>query len=296
MTRGLAFIATILFCVACKSSKKQRPPKIENYEINAVDARVELAHEVIPSDGIELPNIETIIPGGILNNPPQTLVDVKGLPAMAELFGPLGWGATTKFASQGILKELEQNDGVPRVYQLVMRLVLDYTEVEMLNLDYPQLVPAMIADLPRTEEGLLRFTPITVRFYILPSDDKTAIRIVLDSLVVHEATESIRRRGDTADKPLPVLTTVTYHYPDPKEHTIRFATVIFDHKFVAKDGVFVGHRQISPWIPLQQNPRTAPFNFRIRVNEVTSRPWLDKFTDDISKMVAPVMRTYRGVR
>ena len=153
-----------------------------------------------------------------------------------------------------------------------------------------------IANLPRTEQGRVQFAPITVRLIVYPSDDRTAIRIVLDSVTVYEAAAAVERRGESAEKPLPFLTTVTYHYPDPNKGAIRFTSVIFDHKFQATDGIFVGGRRYSPWIPLQPNPLTAPFDLRILVTEVTSRPWLAKFTDDITKIIAPAMQAYRGVR
>ena len=72
--------------------------------------------------------------------------------------------------------------------------------------------------------------------------------------------------------------------------------MIFDHKLQATDGIFVGGRRYSPWIPIQSNPLTAPFDPRIRVTEVTNLPWLKKFTGDILKIISPALRSNPGVR
>jgi hypothetical protein len=285
-----SFLFVVLVAAACKSGAAQ------GYKIHAVNFDFELDHEVIRLDDIELQEIYTAVPGGVLNSPPLMLADVQGQPALAEMFGPLGWSASARFSEQGILSRLQGDDGVTRAHRLVLRLVLDYDEVEKLELDFPHLGPDKLANMPRTQRGHLRFAPITVRLIAYPSDDRTAIRIVLDSVTVYESAGAIEQRGDSAEKPLPFLTTVTYHYPDPTAGTTRFTTAIFDHKLQATDGIFVGHRQYTPWIPLQSNPLTAPFDLRIGVTEVTNRSWLKRFTGQMLEVISPLMRTYRGVR
>ncbi len=269
----------LLTGLACKSGKKSATGTPQ-YKIHAVDGGVELEHDVVPRAEVTVPAVETLIPGGVLQRPPLTLSDLKQLPLLGHLGGPLGWGANTRWTGQGDLRELQPEDGAARAHRLELRLVLDYDDTEGLKTDYPQLDEKLVEGLPRTEKGRIRFIPIEVRLYLLASDDGKAFRIVLDSLTVYEGAESIARRGKTTEKPMPALTSVSYAYPDPEHRTLRFISVIFDHKIVAEEGLYRGHQQSSPWLPLQPEPMTAPFTLRVRVAEITevARHWLEGVT------------------
>ena len=286
----------LLAGLACKSGKKSGTKKsgAPQYKIHAVDGGVELVHDVVPRAEITVPAVETLIPGGILKRPPLTLSDLKQLPLLGELGGPLGWGATTRWTGQGFLRELQAEDGAARAHRLVLRLVLDYDDTEGLKADYPQLDEKLVEGLPRTEKGRIRFIPVEVRLYLLASDDGKAFRIVLDSLVVYEGAVSVARRGKTTEKPMPALTSVSYTYPDPQHRTLRFTSVIFDHKIVAEEGVYRGHQQSSGWLPLQPEPMTGPFALRVRVAEVTevARHWLE----GVTQHAKPLTDIYKSLK
>ncbi len=282
----------LLAGLACKSGKKS--PGTPQYKIHAVDGGVELEHDVVPRAEVTVPAVETLIPGGVLQRPPLTLSDLKQLPLLGELAGPLGWGATTRWTGQGFLRELQAEDGAARAHRLVLRLVLDYDDTEALKADYPQLDEKLVEGLPRTEKGRIRFLPIEARLYLLASDDGKAFRIVLDSLTHYEGTGAIARRGKTTEKPMPVLTSVSYTYPDPVHRTLRFISVIFDHKIVAEEGFYRGHQQSSGWLPLQPEPMTGPFALRVRVAEITevARHWLE----GVTAHAKPLTDVYKAVK
>ena len=297
----LPWLLLLFVASACRSRNPELPETdrrsaLDRYWDHAVDGRAELVHDLVPESDVVVPATSRVIPGAILRRPPLTLVELKRFPILTEIAGPQGWSLVMQASGQGLRRGLVDDEGVRLAHRFEMRVTVDFPDAESLLLDYPHLDDATVATLPRTPEGLLRFEPLDVVFYIVVSEDDRAWRVVLDSLKLQESRESIERRGETAAKPMPIVTMFTYHFPDYQEETFEMFTVVFDHKIVAEKRSFSGQQQVSPWLPLQPNSEIAPWNVRIQMTEITSLSWLKRVNKDLTELARPVADIIKVVR
>ena len=301
MTSKTIVLAVLLGLAGCKSSRSESPPidaraGLERYWTHAVDGSIALDHELVPESDVTVPATGRVIPGVAIRRPPLTLVTLKQVPILSDIAGPQGWTILMQASGQGIRRGAVDDGGNRLAHRFHLGIEIVFSDTESLRIDYPHLDDATLAELPRTPEGLVRFAPLEAEIYLVFSEDNRAFRIVLDSLNVQESKESIARRGETASKPMPLVTMVTYQFPDYEEETVEMFTVVFEHRIVAEDRTFSGHQQVSPWLPLGPDAEHHPWNLRIQITEITSLSWLTRVSKDHGDVARPVADIFKLVK
>ena len=236
---------------------------------DSVSDSVVLTKTSVRRSDLELEKPQVLNSGAILKRSPMEMVNIQKYPALIQLATKVNVVADIRWDGEGVLSgSLKGTSKLAPGIRVARKIV--YSNMEKVRADFSHIDPQTLDKFTRTHPDGIELTKWDLSFYWIQSKDGKAFRIFMDQprFLDHMTPEA--SEADKPAEPIYALAVFSYRYPIPEERRLHITSVIFDMTIKTKEGVYVGRRQSSGWLPLQPNTKDGPYGLQIGIIEASN--------------------------
>jgi hypothetical protein len=263
-------------------------PTQQQAELPLIPGEATLEMQVVKKSELSLPTSSRMSNGSIMKFSPFEFRTIKDRFAIETAVLPLGRYAAVRHSGEGLTAGLTDEQSLSFNLHYDAR----YPDLKSARHDFPSLATEKFREISTDGTAAIEIQQWQFRLTMIFSKQRQAFQVLLDQADYTAPTAPEMSEDEPApvkiDK-LPVVVAFSYRHPDSASETLIQQNVFFEFMVANQTGTYQAKPQISGWVPLPVDAKTAPYTIGIVVAEV------HETQEDYYKKLFDVLKSVRGI-